>query len=238
MMHEVIDFHSHILPDVDDGSRSVEESVALLRMEREQEIRHVVATPHFYPQYDTPEHFLNRRAEAEKLLREELEKHDDLPGIHIGAEVYYFSGISDSGAVSKLTVAGGKFLLLEMPLPPWNDAVYRELEGLYTKKGIMPIIAHLDRYIGRFRTFGIPKKLEELPVLVQVNADFFLEKSTAAMALRMLKKGQIHLLGSDCHNLTDRKPNLGAALQLIEKRLGAECLEEICNCQRHVLQID
>ena len=61
-MEKVIDFHSHILPGIDDGSASVEQSIAMLRMEAEQGIDHVVATPHFYPQYDTPEHFLRKRA--------------------------------------------------------------------------------------------------------------------------------------------------------------------------------
>ena len=69
-MREIIDFHSHILPGIDDGSRNVEESIALLRKEAEQGITHVIATPHFYPQHDTPERFLKRRNEAETVLRE------------------------------------------------------------------------------------------------------------------------------------------------------------------------
>ena len=82
------------------------------------------------------------------------------------------------------------------------------------------MIAHLDRYIGPFRTHGIPKRLAALPVLVQANAEFFLERSTSAMAVRMLKKDGIHLLGSDCHNMSSRKPNLGEALKLIQRKLG------------------
>ena len=71
-MSEIIDFHTHVLPGIDDGSCNVEESIALLRKEAEQGITHVIATPHFYPRYDTPEHFLERRAEAEAILREEM----------------------------------------------------------------------------------------------------------------------------------------------------------------------
>ena len=232
----LIDFHSHILPGMDDGSRTVEESVEMLRREAEQGIRHVVATPHFYPQHDTPERFLKRRIESEKILREEMRKHPGLPEISIGAEVYFFNGISDSDAVSELTIDGKRCILIEMPMPPWNDAMYRELENLYIKRGCIPIVAHIDRYIGRFRTYGIPKRLEELPVLVQANAEFFLNKSTAAMALRMLKKNQIHLLGSDCHNLTSRKPNLGATAELIERRCGDEPMKEILECQSRILR--
>ena len=235
-MNGIIDFHSHILPGIDDGSPSVETSVALLRKEAEQGITHVVATPHFYPQKDTPERFLRRRAAAEAALREEMEKHPGLPRLSVGAEVYFFSGISNSEAISKLTIDGKRCVLIEMPLAPWSDMLYRELDGLYRKQGLTPIIAHVDRYISRFRTYGIPERLMELPVLVQANGEFFLKGSTASMALRMLKKGQIHLLGSDCHNLTSRAPDLGQALDRIQKRLGDAPLKEIRYWQREALQ--
>lgn len=234
-MDGIIDFHSHILPGIDDGSHSVEESIALLRKEAEQGITHVVATPHFYPQHDTPEYFLQRRAEAELRLREEMAKHCGLPELSVGAEIYYFSGISNSEAMSQLTNDGKKCILIEMQKAPWTDRMYDELEALYSKQNLLPIIAHVDRYIGKFRTYGILERLAELPVLVQANAEFFLQRSTSAMALRMLKKNQIHLLGSDCHNLTSRSPNLGKALALIEKRLGRDALDEICRWQQYAL---
>lgn len=234
-MGGIIDFHSHILPGIDDGSRSVEESIALLRKEAEQGISRVVATPHFYPQLDTPERFLKRRTEAEAILRDEMGKYSGLPELSIGAEVYYFNGISNSEAILQLTIDNKRCILVEMPSVPWSNGMYRELEGLYSKQGLLPVVAHVDRYLGRFRTFGIPERLEELPVLVQANAEFFLTKSTAAMALRMLKKSQIHLLGSDCHNLTSRSPNLMEAIAVIEKRLGKDPIDAICGWQQQVL---
>ena len=234
-MNSVIDFHSHVLPGMDDGSASVEESVSMLRMEKQQGIECVIATPHFYANHDTPEQFLQRRARAEQRLREEMAKHGDLPQLKIGAEVYFFKGISDSDVVSELTIDSKRCILVEMPVSPWTDSMYRELEGLYVKRGFTPVVAHIDRYISRFRTFGIPQRLGELPVLVQANADFFLNRATASMALRMLKKDEIHLLGSDCHNLKSRKPNLGEAAALIEKRLGRAAIEQIKTYEREIL---
>ena len=229
-MKSVVDFHSHILPNVDDGSASVEESISLLQMEKQQGVDLVVATPHFYAQHDTPEKFLRRRARAEEVLREEMSRYSDLPEIKIGAEVYFYRGISDSDAITELTIDSKRCILIEMPVSPWTDSMYRELEDLYVKRGLTPIIAHVDRYLGRFRTFGIPKRLSELPVLVQANAEFFLNQSTSAMAMRMLKRDQIHLLGTDCHNLGSRKPNLGEAVELINRRLGAGAIEQINAC--------
>ena len=124
MMGACVDFHSHILPGVDDGSKSVEESLELLRMEAQQGIRHVLATPHFYASHDTPERFLKRRAAAWEKLRAAMANEPGLPEVTLGAEVYYFNGISDSDVLKELTIGKKRFILIEMPLPPWTDRMY------------------------------------------------------------------------------------------------------------------
>lgn len=233
----VSDLHSHILPEMDDGSASVEESIAMLRMEAEQGVTCVVATPHFYPRYDDPAHFLEKRARSELLLRQEMKKHCGLPTLLVGAEVYFFRGMSESDFLPQLTIGGKDCMLIEMPPAPWPEDFYRELEAIWVKRGILPIVAHIDRYIAPWKTFRIPEKLAQLPVFVQANAEFFLSRSTAAMACRMLKAGQIQLLGSDCHDQEARKPNLGAAVKYIERKVGSGVLSEICECERRILGI-
>ena len=233
-MTGIVDFHSHVLPGIDDGSTSVEETLALLRMEAEQGIRQVVATPHFYPQHDTPERFLQRRKKAEELLLEAVDGKNDLPDVFFGAEVYYFPGISNCDALPRLTIDKKEYILLEMPPVPWTDRMYAELEEIPARWGITPIIAHVDRYLTAFRDFGIPRRLEELPVLVQANASFFLHSGTRRKALQMLKRDQIQLLGSDCHNTSSRPPNLGKALQVIGRSLSGEVLERVVEYQERV----
>ena len=223
----MIDFHTHILPGVDDGSQSVEESLTLLQMEAEQGITRVVATPHFYPGRDDPERFLRRREKAEKALRQAMAGRGDLPQISIGAEVYYFSGISDSELISELTIDQKRCILIEMPNVSWTDSMYRELEGLYAKRDLLPVIAHVDRYLSFGSNARMLERLAELPLLVQANANFFLKWATSRKALHMLQDGRIHLLGSDCHDCSDRKPNLGAAWEVIRKRLGEHALNRI-----------
>lgn len=196
-------------------------------MEAEQGIRHVVATPHFYAQHDSPEQFLKRRRASEMYLREVMAGFKGLPQISIGAEVYYFSGMSESDILSELTIQNTKYILVEMPLSTWTNQMYDELYKIRAKRGLTPIIAHVDRYISPFMTHRIPERLKELPVLVQANAEFFLLRSTQRMAMRMLRKDRIHLLGSDCHNLTERMPNLGMAVQKIEQHLGKETIKQI-----------
>lgn len=223
----VTDFHSHILPGIDDGSATVEESIAMLKMEAEQGVTHVVATPHFYPNYQSPEAFLEKRSAAEERLRQEMKKYEGLPRLSVGAEVYFFHGMSQSDCLKLLTIEEKDCILLEMPESAWTDSMYREMADIRAQQGITPIIAHVDRYLHHLRGREIPKRLASLPVMVQANADFFLHRATAGRACRMLKDGQIHLIGSDCHNLTSRAPNLEDAVSVILKRLGEDALEHI-----------
>lgn len=206
----MLDFHSHILPGIDDGSASLEQSVAMLREEARQGIGCVIATPHFYPRRNDLDTFLEKRAEAERLLRQEMEKHENMPRLLVGAEVQYFPGMGDSQVLEKLTIAGTHCVLVEMPMDHWTDRMYRELEKLSILQGLVPVVAHIDRYIRPWHTKGIPGRLAALPVLVQANGSFFLKRKTRSLAMKLLKKGQIHLLGSDAHNMDDRVPNLGA----------------------------
>ena len=207
----------------------------MLKMEAEQGITHVVATPHFYAQHDSPERFLRRRTAAEARLREAMAEYPELPTLSVGAEVYFFPGISDSDILKELTIESKGCILLEMPLSPWTERMYREMEAISAKQGLMPIIAHIDRYIGPFHTHGIPQRLEQLPVLVQANASFFLRGMTKRMAFRMLRDDQIHLLGSDCHDLANRSPNLGSVVTAIERQLGRVPLQRIEEIQHSVL---
>ena len=231
------DFHTHVLPCIDDGSGSLEESLQMLRIIEEQGIRQVVATPHFYAHHDDPRRFLERRQAALQRLEAALGS-DSAITLYAGAEVYYFEGISDCETLKELAISGTGYILVEMPPPPWSDRMMRELLGIYQKHQIVPIIAHIDRYITPFRTYGIPDRLREMPVLVQANASFFTRRTTRSMALRMLRNDGIHLLGSDCHNLTTRKPNLGEALDIIQRSLGDNALEELSRTENRVLSGD
>lgn len=234
-MSTVVDFHTHVLPGIDDGSASIEESLALLRMEAEQGVRRVVATPHFYAQVDAPKPFLERRAVAVSRLREAMEAFPELPPVSVGAEVHYFPGICDADILPELTIDNGSHILIEMPMAQWTDRMYRELEKIHEHFGLTPIVAHVDRYIGPMQTYGIPESLMQLPVVIQANTSFFLRFSTKRLALRMLEKGQIHLLGSDCHNLKDRPVNIRQAVDLIGKKLGQEAVERINDFERRIL---
>lgn len=223
----VSDFHSHVLPGIDDGSDSVQTSIRMLELAAGQGVRFMAATPHFYASRDRVERFLAARDRAEGRLRDAMEGREDLPRIITGAEVAYFPGMSEADALGALTLGGSGYLLVEMPFATWTERMLRELEKLHDRQGLTPVIAHLERYLGPLKNRHVPDALEQLPVLVQANAEAFLQPSTARRMLRLLEKGRIHLLGSDCHNLTTRRPNLGEAAARIRERLGKAALERI-----------
>lgn len=221
------DFHTHILPAVDDGSKSVEASLEMLRMERQQGIDRVVLTPHFYANHDSPERFLHRRDRAIARLRDALQDSPADVELRLGAEVYYFDGMSDCEHLRELAIEGTDLLLVEMPFEKWTARMYRELDGISSKSGLTPVIAHIDRYISRSDYKEIFERLSEFPVYIQANADFFTGFFTKKLALRLLSEKKIHFLGSDCHNTDRRPPNYSSALSIIEKNLGEIALKHL-----------
>lgn len=210
------DIHSHVLPNVDDGSGSPEESRELLALLHSQGVETVVATPHFYPQADTVTDFLARRAKAAAKL--------DVP-LMLGAEVAYFRGISRSTELAPLTLGSTRLLLLEMPYRTWTEQMVGEVCTFASQTGLTPVLAHVDRYPRQLRRWG--KLLLDSGVYFQCNADAFLCRRRRGWALRQLRLGNIHFLGSDSHNLTTRQPHMAEAAEVITKKLGSEPLEKL-----------
>ena len=182
------DVHSHILPGMDDGSTGVEMSLEMLRREASAGISRVIATPHFYARHEDPERFVQRRDRAEQQLRRAMEREENMPELLVGAEVRYFPGIAESEQLPRLAIRGTDSILVELPSGHWPESICRELAQIWEKRGLTPISAHIDRYIAPFRTRGIPELLGELPVLVQANAEFFLDPMTAGLAMKLLNE--------------------------------------------------
>lgn len=230
------DFHSHILPGIDDGSKTVADSIKMLQMLAEQGISRVIATPHFYPEKNSPKAFIAKRDFSEQLLREEMEKHTGLPELLIGAEVFYYQGISDWDGLQDLTIGNNRCILIEMPFKQWTVPMYQELADIYERHNLWPVIAHLDRYINPLSSDAVPERLYDMPVYVQANASSFLRFSTRRMMMRLLQKRQINLLGSDCHDLSGRKPNMSRAIKKIRRHLGEETISYIQSCESFLLR--
>lgn len=222
----MIDWHSHVLPGMDDGSRNTAESIAMLREQAAQGVTTVIATPHFYANDESVATFLQRRSRAMEKLCEQRQAGDGMPSVRPGAEVRYYPGISRLACLSDLCIEGSKLLLLEMPFIRWTESMVRELIELSGKDGICLVLAHIDRYLA-LQSKGTWNRLLDNGVLMQVNASFFSILRTRRRAVSLLRGGYIHLLGSDCHNMTSRPPRLRGAVDVIQKRFGTDYMQQI-----------
>lgn len=231
----MIDFHSHILPAIDDGSKSVEMSLQMLAALKEQGVDTVAATSHFYATQRTPQHYLERRQEAFEKLKPALP--EDAPEILLGAEVLYFPGISRMEMLPELCLQGTNLLLLEMPFETWSGYMVREVHEIARSGRFTLLLAHIERYFFQ-QPISVWDGFLEEDILMQSNADFFLPFQTRRKALRLLREGRIHLLGTDCHNMTSRPPRMAEARSMISRRLGPDVLEDIDELGDMILRKD
>lgn len=228
----MIDLHTHILPSVDDGSGSVEESLALLRLLARQQVSLVAATPHFYADTDTPDSFFTRREEAWQRLLPALTP--ELPRIVLGAELSYYRGVSQMQQLSRFCIGGSRLLLLELPFEPWPERVLSETLEI-AERGFTVVLAHVERYFS-LQGRSIWPWLAERGVQMQVNASSLLRLGSAGRAGRMLRQGTVRFLASDCHNLNIRPPRMGEAAAKLEKCFGPAFAAEFFRAEEALWQ--
>lgn len=210
----MVDIHCHVLPQMDDGSRCTEESLSMLEALAAQGVECVAATPHFYAQENSPEEFIHRRAGSVERLREVWKP--GLPELKLGAEVCYYQGVSQCEELEALKIEGTQLLLLEMPFDHWTQRTLHEVWEIQGRPGITVVLAHIERYL-RWQREDTWAALADWGVLSQCNASFFLNWRTRHRALSLLRRGRIHLLGSDSHNMEGRPPRLGEAYGRLEE---------------------
>ena len=228
----MIDFHSHILPGIDDGSESVEMSLQMIASLKAQGADTICATSHFYATERTPERFLFRREEAYEQLKDSLPP--DSPQILLGAEVLYFPGIARMDELPSLCLEGTNLLMLEIPFERWTEYMVREVMELVHSGRFTILMAHIERYFFQ-QPLSVWNSFLENNVLMQSNAEFFLPFLSRLKALFLLKQGRIHLLGSDCHNMDDRAPRLKEARTIIQNK-AADTLDEMDELGQHILR--
>lgn len=232
----MIDFHSHMLPSIDDGSGSVEESLQMLQTSAQQGVQQICLTSHFYAAENSPEHFLERRQWAYIKLCEALKECTfDVPQLHLGAEVHYFEGIHRLKQLPSLMLEGTNILLLEMPFTQWSKRMIVDVLELQESGQVCVMLAHVERYL-RMQDKSVWDKLLRAGVVMQSNAGFFLKWTTRRRALQMLREGRIHVLASDSHNMHSRPPRMEEAWNTIRKSLGEDALRRLEHREQKLLQ--
>ncbi len=230
---KIIDLHCHVLPAIDDGSASAEMSLAMLRLEAEQGVGVVCATSHYYADENSIDAFCTRRAAALERLAAVWPEADELPRVLPAAEAAYFRGMAEEPKLDRLCIEGTRTLMLEMPFMEWNDHQIEEVTALALDRQFQVVLVHPERFCTSRGNRRRLEMLAELPIGLQVNAGSLLRWGSRRLALELLQLTKLPLLGSDCHNLTTRSPNLAEGRRVVKKKLGEVFLMQMDeNAQR------
>lgn len=195
------DLHSHILYGIDDGSKSLDESLAILKKASIQGVTDIVLTPH----YIKDSKFNTNNKDKKKILKElqtELKKRNIDINLYLGNEVYIDEDITTLLKKDISTINNSKYILIELPLNSKSlilDEVLYELN----KENLIPIIAHPERYIRYYKDYDFFDKLLKKGCLFQANIGSLYGvygRKSKKMIKALLKRNMIHFFGSDIHH--------------------------------------
>ena len=217
-----VDFHSHILAGVDDGPPDIKTSREMLKLMKNQGVRVAAATPHFYAHKQPLEEFLKTRQRA---LDELSVAGCDMPVILPAAEVYIERGIHNLD-LSGLCYGNTRLILVELPFCPYQSWMLDEVYNLSVRHSLVPVFAHLDRYLLAHGPQAIGEILGFDGALIQVNHNSLFCRATRKQVLGWIRKGVPVVFGSDCHHPKARAPKPDKARAVIKSRLGERWLFE------------
>ena len=229
----MIDIHSHIVFDVDDGPKTIEDSRALLEEAYAQGVRTIVSTSHRRKgMFETPE---DKIAANFKIVQELSKKIAPDLTILYGAEIYFTSEILDkleNHIIPKLNDT--RYALIEFSM----NTPYRDIHSALTKVlmlGITPVVAHIERYHTLENDEKKVRELINMGCYMQINSSSVLKprlfgdtyKFMKKRARYFLDKDLVHVVASDMHNLDNRPPYMREAYELIAKKYGAGKAREL-----------
>lgn len=223
MMNKFFDIHCHVLPNLDEGSSTPEESVKMLQLAHEDGIAGIVATPHIM------NGVYNNTKEIIDNAIMELKKLTNHVQIFVGAEIRINRNLAARVASNELPLINNKkFLLLELPayvIPPVPQ-LENIVKGL-VKNQIIPIFAHPERNIPILKDFSIMERFIRCGALFQVTATSLRDPTLARPALKMIRQGYVHAVASDAHDTRKRPPILSIAHEIISRKIGNEIAERL-----------
>ena len=215
---DLIDFHCHILPGVDDGAKNINVSWEMVDLSARQGIQALCFTPHFYADRDDPAKFFARRDKAFIDLKRSVPT--VYPVMTCGAEIHYFEGIASMDTIMRMRISGTDLLLIEMPFQKWTERCVSDIIEINSRKGIQVFLAHIERYECLFGR-RIYRLKREHTVRYQVNCRTLVRTNMGFLKKwqlrRWFKKELIDYVASDMHDLKARRNRMGASARALEK---------------------
>lgn len=234
----MVDIHCHALYGVDDGAKTLEESIAMIRQAYSQGIEAIVLTPHYrhgmfeYPVDRIREHFTNLRQETEGMGTE----------LYLGCEYHVNSRLIDTLQKDDcFALAGGDFVLTEYAFDTEFSYIYGQTKNLISY-GYIPVVAHIERYGCFLKNPKLCMELSNTGAYIQVNADSILGldgKTAEKFCRKILKKGWVDIVASDAHGENVRACHLRECKEYVAKKYGEDYAELIfCDNPGKVIQDD
>lgn len=223
VMNRYVDMHCHIIPGVDDGAQTLEETKEMLTQAWDEGIRIVVATPHYHKRRGKNDLDLIKKQllVARKLAKEVNPQMQ----ICLGMEIYYGEDIPELLKEGKIvSIRKSRYVLLEFS--PDDDFQYivnavRKVQ----MSGHSVVIAHIERYNCLRTDISNVEYLREMGAYMQVNAGSIIGnygRSVKKFLREAMKEGLIQVVGTDAHDTEKRSPKMKDAYSEVVKRCGEE----------------
>lgn len=226
LIHNLVETHCHILPGIDDGAPDIETSLKMIKKLQLQGAKAIILTPHYYSDSISLNDFLERRDNAYRELVNALPQ--DSPKLIPAAEVYISQYLFSNENLERIAIGNSGYALIEHPFSStFSQGSYDRLLNLNYEFGIKPILAHIERYPALMENEDLLDEYIEMGCLVQVNISSFTAASRhiRKKLFKYLETGRIHLIGSDCHNLSSRPPEYEKGVNEIIKKCGKETID-------------
>lgn len=223
----MIDCHSHLIFGIDDGSKTIEESIKMIEIYIQNGYKGAICTSHLYP--DRYKYELDTYKENFNILSFYLKKNNIDFEIFTGNEIHISAEPIEKVMSNKaLTLANSKYLLIELP---FNREITNIKEYCYNivLNGFIPILAHIERYNIFRNDLNLARELSDVGVLFQINLSSLKDKKSEIYNLtkQLLDNKLISIAATDSHSSTWRSPDVRAYLDELKLIVNEEYFEEI-----------
>lgn len=227
----MIDFHSHILPNVDDGSTSMEETIKIIKEAEQVGFTGIISTSHYLQgYYEFSDEERKRILEKAKMYPVRNDLVPNCPKLYLGSEIYISPDILELIKDSRAsTINNTRYVLFELPMnskPLFvKDVVFKLIQN-----GYKPIIAHPERYSYVKDDIEYAEELAKMGVLFQANYGSIIGlygREAKKTLKKLLKNNLISFLGSDVHKVGQIYPHIPKALKKIKKIISEDDVEKL-----------
>lgn len=222
------DIHCHLLPQVDDGSKSLEMTKQMLQSSWNQGVRYQFVTPHNYP--DITKEKLDTILDTYQMVNQLVQ--DTYPEMQLilGSEVLYRKSVLEElkkGMI--LTLNNTPYILVEFYPSSEYSEIYNAVREL-TNNGYYPILAHTERYQNLHRNMEHYEEVIDAGAYIQINTQSFMGgffNRSSSFCIKLLQNGMVHFIGTDAHNVSTRPIFVQKCVERLFNKVDTEILDKV-----------